>query len=454
MLRSINPFNLEVLAEYPLQSSAEISDLVHQARRAHIEWRQRTVEERAICMQLLAHLLRELMPTAAERISLEMGKPLQQAQAEVLKCAQCCEYVAHEAPAQLEALSIASEYRSSRVHFQPLGLVLGIMPWNFPFWQVIRAAVPALMAGNTVMIKHSPEVSGCALLLQDAFNRAGMGEGVYSTVFASHEQISELIAHPSVAALTLTGSTRAGRSVAAQAGHNLKKTVLELGGSDAYCVLDDADISLAARVCATSRLINSGQSCVAAKRFIVMESVRVHFEEALRAEMQKAVVGDPFDASTTVGPLARLDLRDGLHAQVERSIQQGARVILDGGTGAGAVGAVFQPMILSDVQPGMAAFDEELFGPVAAVISAQSQTELIDLANRSIYGLGAAVFSADVERAEDVAMSLEAGCVFVNDFVKSDPRFPFGGVKASGWGRELSVFGMREFVNVKSLLVA
>ncbi len=451
-VQSINPATLELLAEYPGHSDEHLHSVMHRARHAQREWRQRSMEERAISLQKLAHLLREKAEIAASLMALEMGKPHAQGRAETLKCALCCEYYAHEAAEMLADIDMASEYRSSRVVFQPLGTVLAIMPWNFPLWQCVRAAAPALMAGNAVIVKPSPEVSGCALLLQSMFDEAGLGDGLYSTVFATHEQCAMMIQHRDIAALTFTGSSRGGRAVAAVAGAALKKTVLELGGSDAYCVLDDADVAKAAKLCATSRLINSGQSCVAAKRFIVMESVRREFEEQFVAEIAAAVVGDPEAATTTVGPLARLDLRDLLHDQAQRSIDAGATVLLSGG--AMEEGAYFKPMVLSNVKPGMAAFEEELFGPVAAIISARDEQDLIALANRSVYGLGGAVFGSESARTERVALELEAGCCFVNDFVKSDPRFPFGGVKDSGWGRELSLFGVREFTNCKSLVMA
>ncbi len=454
--RSINPATLECIAEYAFYSEAQIEERVQACFEAQRVWRSTEIELRAIYFQRLAHILRAHVEEAALLMAAEMGKPLAQGRAEMLKCAQCCEYMAHEAIQVLAPMGVETEYQSSRIHFQALGLLFAIMPWNFPFWQVIRAAVPAMMAGNTVILKHSPEVGGCALMIQRLFEEAGMNSGEFVTILASVEQAARVIQHPSVSAVTFTGSTRGGRAVAALAGHALKKSVLELGGSDAYCVLDDCDVEAAARICATSRLINAGQSCVSAKRFIVMSSVAKQFEEAFVAEMQKAIVGNPLDASTTVGPMARLDLRDALVDQVTRSVQAGARVLLEGGKGKAEElqAAYYYPSVISGVQPGMPAFDEELFGPAAAIIHARNEEELIELANRSSYGLASAVFSSDTVRAERVALSLDAGCCFVNDFVKSDPRFPFGGVKDSGWGRELSAFGIREFVNVKPILVA
>jgi succinate-semialdehyde dehydrogenase/glutarate-semialdehyde dehydrogenase len=326
------------------------------------------------------------------------------------------------------------------------------MPWNFPFWQVIRAATPALMAGNAVVLKHASNVSGAALAIVKVFHEAGLPENLFSALLISSQRVAELIAHPGIAAVTLTGSTEAGKSVAAAAGAHLKKTVLELGGSDPYLVLEDADVEAAAEICVTSRLINSGQSCIAAKRFIIAQSIRQEFEARFTEKLRARKVGHPLEPGTQIGPMARIDLRDALHDQVRRSIAGGARLLL-GGEIPQRPGAFYPATVLTGVRPGMVAFDEETFGPVAALVEAKDQADAISLANCSAFGLGAAVFTRDVARGERVASQLEAGSCFVNDYVRSDPRLPFGGIKASGFGRELSMLGIREFVNIKTVSV-
>jgi len=418
--------------------------------RAQIQWRDVSFTERGAILKRAAQLLRRDRDQHALLMAREMGKPIDQGRAEVEKCALCCDYFAEHAEAFLRAEEVRTEAAHSYVLFQPLGVLLAIMPWNFPFWQVFRAATQALMAGNACVLKHASNVCGCALAIEQVFRDAGLPEGLFRSLLLPSRDVAELIAHPAVAAVTLTGSTAAGKSVAATAGAHLKKTVLELGGSDAYVVLDDADIAAAAETCAASRLINSGQSCIAAKRFIVMRSVRAQFEQQLVERMRARKLGAPTEPGTQIGPQARHDLRDALHDQVQRTIAAGARVLL-GATVPSGPGAFYPATVLTDVRPGMAAFDEETFGPVAAVIEANSEAEAVALANRSVFGLGAAVFTSDPQRGERVAAQLEAGCCFVNDFVRSDPRLPFGGVKESGYGRELSAFGLREFVNIKTV---
>ncbi|HXF99607.1 MAG TPA: NAD-dependent succinate-semialdehyde dehydrogenase, partial [Bacteroidota bacterium] len=353
----------------------------------------------------------------------------------------------------LESEVIATDASKSFVTFQPLGILLAIMPWNFPFWQVFRAAAPALMAGNTVVLKHASNVSGCALEIEKLLREAGLPLGVFSTLLLSSSRVNMLIEHPLVRAVTITGSTAAGKAVAAKAGAMLKKTVLELGGSDPYIVLEDANLDEAVATCVASRLINNGQSCIAAKRFIVVESVKKRFEEMFVERMKAQNVGDPLDPSVAVGPLARRDLRDELHHQVRRSIEKGARLLCGGEVPSGR-GAFYPPTVLTNVAKGMPAYDEELFGPVAAIISAKDEADAIRIANDSAFGLGAAVFTSNLQKGERIAAEeLEAGSCFVNAFVRSDPRLPFGGIKDSGYGRELSVFGIREFVNIKTVWV-
>jgi succinate-semialdehyde dehydrogenase / glutarate-semialdehyde dehydrogenase len=386
-------------------------------------------------------------------MAIEMGKPLAQGRAEAEKCAWVCRYYADNGASFLGHEAVATEATKSFVSFQPIGVVLAVMPWNFPLWQVFRFAAPALMAGNAGLLKHSSNVSGSALSIEEILHGAGIPRDLFRTLLLPAARVSALIESPEIKAVTLTGSTPAGQSVAAKAGQMLKKTVLELGGSDPYVVLEDADLDAAAEASVASRLINSGQSCIAAKRFIVVASVHDQFAELYVDKMKKKHLGDPLEAGVDVGPQARRDLRDDLHSQVHRSIDQGARKLLGCQVPEGP-GAFYPPSVLAGVTPGMPAFDEELFGPVAALISADDERHAIALANQSSFGLGAAVFTRDVERGERIAAEeIEAGSCFVNTFVRSDPRLPFGGIKESGYGRELSAFGIREFVNIKTVYV-
>jgi len=452
-LVSLNPATDEVLREYPELSEAELDSVVRAAAAAFRVWRGRPLAERARALLAVKEALLARREELARLMALEMGKPLAQGRAELDKCAAGCEFYAAQAEAFLRPEPAPTEAAKSYVAFEPLGPVLAIMPWNFPFWQVFRFAAPALMAGNAALLKHASNVSGCALAIEALFREAGLPEGLFRSLLLSSGRVAGLIARPEIRAVTLTGSGRAGAEVAAQAGRFLKKTVLELGGSDPYLVLADADLELAARVSAQSRLINSGQSCIAAKRFIVVEEVRRDFEQLFVAAMREAVVGDPLLETTQVGPLARRDLRDELQRQVEASLAKGARLLL-GGTIPGGPGAFYPPTVLAQVGPGMAAFDEETFGPVAAIVPARDEEEAIELANATSFGLGSCVFTQDLARGERIARErLEAGSCFVNALVKSDNRLPFGGVKASGYGRELSAFGIREFVNVKTVYV-
>ncbi len=452
-LTSVNPASGEVIGEYPEMSPVEVANIVDNAHEQHLGWRTTSFAERSERIRSVGTVLRERADELAELMADEMGKPLSGGLTEVEKCAWVCDYYAEHAERFLSNEPVESAAATSYVAYRPLGVVLAVMPWNFPLWQVFRFAVPALMAGNAGVLKHASNVCGSALAIEEILLQGGCPEGLFRTLLIGSGQVRSVIEHPLVRAVTLTGSTEAGRAVAAAAGRMLKKSVLELGGSDAYVVLADADLEAAATACVTSRLINSGQSCIAAKRFVVVNSVKERFEQLVVARMEAAVVGEPRQDGIEVGPMARHDLRDELHDQVERSVASGARC-LTGGRVPPGVGAFYPPTVLTDVKPGMAAYEEELFGPVAAILAAQDEADAIRIANDSPFGLGAAVFSGDLARAERIAAEeLEAGSCFVNDFVRSDPRMPFGGIKESGYGRELASFGIREFVNVKTVVV-
>ena len=453
-LRAVNPATDEVVATYEAMPAGRVAQIVDAAHVAFEGWRFASFADRAEPMRNAATLLRKDARDFAQLMAREMGKPVRDGLAEVEKCAGACEHFADQASGLLAREPVRTQARSSFVTFRPLGVILAVMPWNFPFWQVFRFAAPGLMAGNAAVLKHASNVPGCALAIEDVFTRAGFPRDLFRTLMIGSADVEGVIAHPRVAAVTLTGSGPAGRAVAAKAGALLKKTVLELGGSDPYLVLEDADLDLAADVCARARLVNSGQSCIAGKRFVVVESVRPEFERRFVARMAAAKMGDPQDETTQIGPQARRDLRETLQRQVDDSVARGARVLLGGAIPEGP-GAFYPPSVLTGVRPGMPAFDEELFGPVAAVISARDEADAIALANASRFGLGGGVITRDLARGERIAADLiESGSVFVNDAVRSDVRLPFGGVKESGYGRELAAYGIREFVNVKTVYVA
>ena len=453
MLTSINPANNKLIKSYNEMTSEESSNIISLTNESFIKWKETSFKQRSELMKNAAKVLRENSEEYSVLMTLEMGKPIIQSRSEVEKCAWVCEYYADNAEKFLKDEIIKTDATKSFVSFQPLGIVLAIMPWNFPFWQVFRFAAPNLMAGNAGLLKHASNVSGCALAIEDVFRKAGFPENLFRSLLVTSKNVKEVIANEKVQAVTLTGSVPAGKSVASLAGSLIKKTVLELGGSDPYVILEDADLEKAALSCVTSRLINAGQSCIAAKRFIVVESVYDEFEKLFFEIMSNKKMGDPLDVGNDLGPQASIALRDELHDQVLRSVKQGAEIIL-GGTIPETDGAFYPPTILRNVKPGMAAFDEELFGPVAALIKANDESDAINLANKSIFGLGAAVFTKDLKRGERIAKEkLNAGCCFVNDFVKSDPRLPFGGIKESGYGRELSPFGIKEFVNIKTVYI-
>lgn len=453
MIESRNPYTGEVLATYEEDTDGRIEEKINQAHAAFVDWRKHSFAERAKLMFQAAGLLRERKEQLARLMTLEMGKVRREAIAEVEKCAWVCEYYATYAEQFLTEEVVRTDASRSYVRFAPLGVVLAVMPWNFPFWQVFRFAAPALMAGNTALLKHASNVPQCALAIEKIFVDAGFPEGVFQTLLIGAKAVEAVIRHDKVRAVTLTGSEAAGRKVAAVAGECLKKTVLELGGSDPFIVLPGVDIEAVAAKAVQARMINNGQSCIAAKRFIVHAAIYDSFVEAFVENMRKLRFGNPEDENTDYAAMARHDLRDELHDQVVRSIEAGATCLL-GGQPMEHPGACYQPTVLAGVTPGMPAFDEELFGPVAALIKAASEDEALALANRSSYGLGGSVWTADALKGEQLAQQLEVGCAFVNGIVKSDPRLPFGGVKHSGYGRELSIFGIREFVNIQTLWIA
>ena len=453
-IQAVNPATGDVIATHDEMSVDVVNGIVEASHAAALEWRRASFADRAVPMRKAAAILRKDARDFAHLMAREMGKPVRDGVGEAQKCAVACDHFAEQAARLLRNETVDTEARTSYVTFNPLGVVLAVMPWNFPFWQVFRFAAPGLMAGNGAVLKHASNVPGCALAIEDVFRRSGFPDHLFRTLMIGSGAVEHVIEHPRIRAVTLTGSGPAGRAVAAKAGECLKKTVLELGGSDPYLVLGDADLELAASVCTKARLVNSGQSCIAGKRFIVVDSVRRRFEELFVLRMKAARMGDPLDDATEVGPQARHELRDALHGQVEASIAKGARCLLGGKVPEGP-GAYYPPTVLTDVKRGMPAFDEELFGPVAAVVPVRDEEEAIAAANDSPYGLGGAVITRDVARGERIAAErIESGCVFVNESVRSDARLPFGGIKDSGYGRELAAYGIREFVNIKTVYVA
>ncbi|MGW8314635.1 MAG: NAD-dependent succinate-semialdehyde dehydrogenase [Bacteroidales bacterium] len=448
-LKSVNPYDPSRIVNYPQLTDDELKSRLEKANKAFQDYRETEFGERSSHLMKVASQLKDRTRELAEIITREMGKPVGESEAEVKKCAWVCEYYAEHAAGFLSARRVETEARISEVRYRPLGPVLAVMPWNFPFWQVFRFAAPALMAGNTALLKHASNVQGSAQAIEGLFLEAGFGEGVFQNLAISADRVAGVIAHEAVRAVTLTGSEAAGGSVAAEAGRHLKKCVLELGGSNAFVVLDDADLDQALRFAMPARLQNGGQSCIAAKRFILEPGIAETFLSGLSTRVAELRSGDPMDKDTDLGPLSSEAQARAVEKQVARSVEMGAVLV----TGGKRNGAFYAPTILTGVQPGMPVFDEEVFGPVYAILHAESPEHALELSNRSAFGLGMQVFTGSQESAARFADRAEEGAVFVNAMVKSDPRLPFGGIKRSGYGRELSVEGIREFVNIKTIWI-
>ncbi|UKY38925.1 aldehyde dehydrogenase family protein [Pantoea dispersa] len=447
---SRNPTSGEIIATYPLQSAAELETALQQSASAFAQWRNTEMAQRVKVLRQLGEQLRQRQDQLATLATLEMGKPIAQARAEVLKCASLCDWYAEHGPAMLADQPTLVENQQAWQSFRPLGVILAVMPWNFPYWQVLRGAVSMLLAGNTYLLKHAPSVMGCARLMQELFAATDLPRGAFNVINVDNDGVSAAINDPRVAAIAVTGSVRAGGAIAAQAGAVLKKTVLELGGADPFIVLADADLDAAVASAVTGRYQNSGQVCMAAKRFIIEESIAEAFEARFSAAVQALKVGDPLQEETYIGPMARYDLRDELDHQVQETLQQGARLVL-GGHKIEGVGNYYAPTILADVTPAMTAFRQEIFGPVAAITVARDAQHALQLANDSEFGLSATVWSGNEALAQELAEQLETGAVFINGNGASDPRVAIGGVKKSGYGRELSSFGVHEFCNIQTM---
>ncbi len=451
-MKSINPATGEVIREYPEHSAEEVGQIIRDVHTTWESWKESTFESRSEILKKAAQILRDKKEHFAQLMTLEMGKLLRESMAEVEKCAWVCDFYADHAAELLQDEIIATDASRSFVAFQPIGIVLAVMPWNFPFWQVFRFAAPALMAGNAAVLKHASNVPGCALAIEEIFREAGFPVNIFRTLMIPSPLVEAVIENPFIVAVTLTGSETAGSHVASLAGKHLKKTVLELGGADPFIVLDDADLDAAVSTAVTARMLNQGQSCIAAKRFIVMNSVVKQFETALKAAFEALCYGDPMVPGTQVGPLARPDLVDEIERQVNESVTAGARLVT-GGRRPDRRGCYFEPTILADVQKGMPVYSQETFGPVVTLITVLNEEEAIGIANDSDFGLGGCVWTQDVKRGEAVARRVDSGAVFVNGMTKSDPRLPFGGIKKSGYGRELASYGIKEFVNIKTIWI-
>ena len=451
-IQTIDPSTAEPLERFTYTSATEVETKVQLAAALQLEWRILSFADRAQILRGVAATLRSRQDEFARTTTREMGKPIAQARAEIQKCAWCCDFYAEHAQRFLSDETIPTDASRSFVAFRPLGVILAVMPWNFPFWQVFRAAAPALMAGNVMLLKHASNVSRCALQIEEIFQSGGAPLGLFTTLLLHSERVADLLADSRVAAATLTGSEGAGVSIASAAGRHLKKTVLELGGSDPFIVLADADLDAAVQAALRSRFQNAGQSCIAAKRFIVQSDVYEEFTSSFARAAAAQKVGDPMDAATQLGPLARGDLRDALHRQVEASVEHGARIVT-GGKPLARPGFFYEATVLADVKADAPAFSEETFGPAATVSKAEDAQDAIALANQTPFGLGATIWSRNAERATALAAQIESGSVFINGVMASDPRLPFGGVKRSGYGRELSRYGIHEFVNIQTVWV-
>jgi succinate-semialdehyde dehydrogenase/glutarate-semialdehyde dehydrogenase len=452
-IQTVNPATGDIIQTYTEMSADETARTINASHSTFLEWRTLELKQRATCMLKLSEILKSRKKELALLIAQEMGKPLAQGVSEIDKCAWVCEHFAKNASRYLKQKIIKTEMQKSYVTYQALGVILAIMPWNFPFWQVFRFAAPSLMAGNTAVLKHASISTGSGLAIEQLFVDAGFPSHCFRSLIISDAAVENLIAHPKIVAVMLTGSPRVGKIIGAKAAEHLKKVVLELGGSDPYLILADADLELAAEACVTSRMLNSGQVCIAAKRIIVIDVIKDKFMRLLLEKLKKFTMGNPLEPGVNFGPLARKDIRAQVHEQVQTSIKKGAKLIL-GGTLPSGNGFYYPPTVLDNVKQGMPAYEDEIFGPVMAIMSAQDEEEAIRLANDTPYGLGAAVFTLNILRGEEIAVQrIEAGTCAVNTYVTSDPRLPFGGIKASGYGRELSLEGILAFVNIKTISI-
>ncbi len=450
-IQSINPYTEEVMKEFDLLTPDKIDGEISRSRRAFSAWRDLSVSERADYIRRLGDHLKAEKRRYADIMTREMGKPIRESVSEIEKCAWLCDYYAENGGKFLEPEEVRTEAKKSYVMFQPLGIVLAVMPWNFPFWQAFRFGIPAVNAGNVVALKHASNVPMCALAIEEAFRKAGFPENIFKTFLIRARDALRLIDEDKVDAVSLTGSNKAGEEVGAHAGRKIKRLVLELGGSDPFIVLDDADIEKAGRMAVTARMINTGQSCIAAKRFIVMEKVAVKFKEVFLARLKELKIGDPLDETTDIGPLAKREILDSLNEQLRDAKEKGAEIAQTGHSFK--KGLFFSPCAVYGAGRDMKILTEEVFGPIAPIITVQDEDEAVGVANDTPFGLGASIWSRDLKRAEWIASRIEAGCIAINDMVKSDPRLPFGGVKKSGVGRELSHYGLKEFVNIKTVVV-
>ncbi|MFH1101004.1 MAG: NAD-dependent succinate-semialdehyde dehydrogenase [Methanobacteriota archaeon] len=453
VLVSINPATEEILKKFTEWDTKKINTQLINSQHAFNDWKKVDYSERSKLLKNIAQILRKNKQKYAHLMTLEMGKPITQSEAEVEKCVWVCEYYAEHGKQFLKNEYIDTGVNTSYVRFSPLGIILAVMPWNFPFWQVLRCAAPALMAGNVVLLKHSSNVPQCALTLEGIVSDAGFPHDVFKSLLVGSQAVENIIKDRRIAAVSLTGSGSAGRNVATVAGSCPKKVVLELGGSDPFIVLSDAEIDHVVEQAVTARMINNGQSCIAAKRFIIDQRVFGRFSEGFSQKVQELIVGDPLERTTDIGPLARKDILEQLDDQVKQSILKGARVLTGGKKVHSGPGYYYLPTVLSNIKKGMPVYEEEVFGPVASLIKVKDSEEAVKVANDTSYGLGASIWTTNIKSGETLTKDIEAGAVFVNEIVKSDPRLPFGGIKNSGYGRELSHYSMKEFVNIQTVYI-